>query len=260
MLWIETNTDEEVEQRDAAIWDLTWEETPNGGLQGSVPGPREEGGEFWYETLQKSKSDPTARFAIAQRHLPLPASWNEMAVALRAMVRADRKEGRDPEVHLRELHRLAAIWSFAVENAADRGRGYGVLEMTPYARVAALDYSWEKIGCDELILLKVTDRKWMREAWGEPATHTTAKQLYADFYRQEEARVARQNEAKRARQRAKWEAEIDALLAEEGGNEEAAQAHPSAPPLPSPQPSSSDGLDHATAPKKQGFFSKLFRR
>jgi len=260
MLWIETNTDEEVEQRDAAIWDLTWEETPNGGLQGSVPGPREEGGEFWYETLQKSKSDPTARFAIAQRHLPLPASWNEMAVALRAMVRADRKEGRDPEVHLRELHRLAAIWSFAVENAADRGRGYGVLEMTPYARVAALDYSWEKIGCDELILLKVTDRKWMREAWGEPATHTTAKQLYADFYRQEEARVARQNEAKRARQRAKWEAEIDALLAEEGGNEEAAQAHPSAPPLPSPQPSSSDGLDHATAPKKQGFFAKLFRR
>jgi len=252
MLWIETKTDEEVEQRDAAIWDLTWEETPNGGLQGSVPGPREEGGEFWYETLQKSKSDPAARFAIAQRHLPLPASWNEMAVALRAMVRADRKEARDPEVHLRELHRLAAIWSFAVENAADRGCGYGVLEMTPYARVAALDYSWDKIGCNELILLKVTDRKWMREAWGEPATHTTAKQLYANFYRREESRVSRRNEAKRARQRAKWEAEIDALLAEEeeGDHEEAAQAQPGTPPLPPPQPSSSDRPSHAAAPKK----------
>ncbi len=260
MLWIETETDEEVEQRDAAIWDLTWQATPNGGLQGSVPGPREEGGEFWYETLQKSKSDPEARFAIAQRHLPLPAAWDEMAVALRAMIRGDRKEGRDPEAHLRELYRLAAIWSFAVENAADRGRGYGVLEMTPYARVAALEYSWDKIGCDELVLLKVTDRKWMREAWGEPTTHTTAKQLYADYYRQEDARVSRQNEARRARQRAKWEAEIDAVLAEEEDDEKVAQALSPAPALRAPQPSWSGKSSQANTPKKQGFFARLSSR
>jgi hypothetical protein len=200
VLWIDTTTEEQVIGRDEALWNVVWTPTETGAT-GRIPGPREEDGEFWYDTLQREKGDAQARYEIARRHLPLPAAWREMAVALRAMIRAARKAGTDHGQHLVDLHRLAALWSFAVESDADNGRGYGLFEMTPYSRFTGLDLSWDVIGCDRLCLLKVTDRKWMREAWGEPATHSTARQVHADLYEAVERRVDELNEQERERRR-----------------------------------------------------------
>lgn len=214
MRWIDTTTEDQVVRRDEALWKPVWTPTET-GIEGHTPGPREDGGEFWYETLQRSKDDPQRRYEIAERHLPLPAAWREMAIALRAMIRQARKEGADAEPALRKLHGLAALWSFAVETDADKGIGYGLFEMTPYSRFAGLDLSWERIGCDELILLNATDRKWMRAAWGEPPVHSSAKRRNRELYLAVSARVRELNGIERERRQAEAMARIDHMLRED---------------------------------------------
>ena len=214
MRWIDTTTEDQVVRRDEALWEPVWTPTET-GIEGHTPGPCEDGGEFWYETLQRSKDDPRMRYEIAERHLPLPAAWREMAIALRAMIRQARKDGADAELALRKLHGLAALWSFAVETDADKGIGYGLFEMTPYSRFAGLDLSWERIGCDELVLLNPTDRKWMRAAWGEPPVHSTAKRLHSELYLAVSARVRELNAVERERRHADAMARIDEMLRED---------------------------------------------
>ncbi|HEY0414601.1 MAG TPA: hypothetical protein VGD66_15820, partial [Allosphingosinicella sp.] len=129
MLWIETETDKEAQELRAAIWDPVISIQPDGEMIARSPGPVEAEGEFWYDTLQREKSDPARRYEIARRHLPLPAAWREMAVALRAIIKQARKEEVDFEAHLRELHQLAAIWSFSAPAPSGRaGAGYRVIE------------------------------------------------------------------------------------------------------------------------------------
>lgn len=53
-----------------------------------------------------------------------------------------------------------------------------------------LDLSYKVIGCDELLGLNKTDRKMMREAWGESKVHTTANALYRSLWREQEQRLA----------------------------------------------------------------------
>jgi hypothetical protein len=137
-----------------------------------APGPAPENGEFWSHALDRIKDDPDQRYAMARRHLPLPAAWREMAVALRMKIRKARKEKTGYEDLLGELHHLAAMSSYA---------GYGIIQRIPYARLAALDLSYDRIGFDRLDLLGATDGKWMRELWGEPSDHSTAAELYEDM-------------------------------------------------------------------------------
>nr|WP_236774932.1 hypothetical protein [Agrobacterium tumefaciens] len=151
------------------MWDMVGSEQPDGTFVAQAVGPAPEGGEFWYDALNRIKDDPDQRYAMARRHLPLPAAWREMAVALRMKIRKARKEKTGYEAELRELHHLAAMDSYA---------GYGYIQRVPYARLAALDLSYERVGCDHLSLLGVTDRKWMRDLWGEPEDHSTAGELY----------------------------------------------------------------------------------
>jgi hypothetical protein len=109
---------------------------------------------------------------MARRHLPLPAAWREMAVAIRTKIRKARKEKTGYEDLLQELHHLAAMSSYA---------GYGIIQRVPYTRLAALDLSYDRTGFERLDLLGVTDGKWMRELWGEPTAHNTAAELYKDM-------------------------------------------------------------------------------
>lgn len=190
MLWVETETNADAERLRSSIWDPVLSMDADGAITGRSPGSREAGNEFWYDTLQREKADPTRRYEIARRHLPLPAAWREMAIALRAMIKDSRKAERDFQPELRELHQLAGIWSFSDPAPSGRaGSAYRIMELTPYARLAALDLSWDRIGCDELSLLNQTDRKLMRSVWGEPKTHSTACLLYRKLFLEELKRV-----------------------------------------------------------------------
>ncbi|MDK1389484.1 hypothetical protein QN224_29300 [Sinorhizobium sp. 8-89] len=119
--WVDTTTDEEARALDRGMWDFVAREEPDGTVISQAPGPPPENGEFWH-ALERIKDDPDQRYAIARRHLPLPAAWREMAVALRMKIRKARKEKTGYEELLRELHHLAAMASYA---------GYGPIQRVP---------------------------------------------------------------------------------------------------------------------------------
>lgn len=226
MLWIETTTNAEARALNESIWAIEVTEEPDGSIVGRSTGPLEEG-EFWTVALDRVKDDPKQRFEVARRHLPLPAAWREMAIALRAIIRQARKDKVGFEEYLRTLHGLAAISSFA---------GFGILERIPYARLANLDLSYARIGSDSLELLNKTDGKWMREAWGEPFAHTTAQDLYRDLFEAERKRVREEDEAANKERTQRF---FDKIGLKED------------PDAPKRTPK---------APERRGFFSRLFGR
>ncbi|MBX4883831.1 hypothetical protein HJA90_09540 [Rhizobium bangladeshense] len=186
--WVDTATDEEARALDRDMWELVGYEYPDGTFVAQAPGPAPENGEFWYDALNRIKNDPDQRYAMARRHLPLPAAWREMAVALRAKIRKARKEKVGYEDHLRELHHLAAMSSYA---------GYGYIQRVPYARLASLDLGYNRVGCDRLPLLGATDCRWMRELWGEPKEHSTAADLYETMVDADVRRIKADEEQER---------------------------------------------------------------
>ena len=46
----------------------------------------------------------------------------------------------------------------------------------------SLRFDYTHLGCENLPLLTATDRKLIREAWGEPETHTTLRALYPEVW------------------------------------------------------------------------------
>lgn len=190
MLWIDTKTDDDARRRGEAQWTPVWAENEDGSATASVPGPEKVDGQFWGDAI-KEAPDPAARLAMAERQLPLPGAFSQMAVARRAIIRQLKKEGTPFDDELRQLHYWAALSSWSVPySEVLREPGFNVLESTPYAKLAKLDLTYDVIGCDELPGLNKTDRKMMREAWGEPKAHTTAHALYGELWREQESKLA----------------------------------------------------------------------
>ena len=230
MSWIETITPDEAAALGSAMWGFSWTKTPEGGMTGKVNGEGLfEGDRFWADAIRDTHDQPALRLEMAKRHLPLPAAFREAAIALRALIRARRKDGEPFESELRELHGWAAIETLS---------SYDGLEATPFAKVAALDLGPEKLGWDELPLLNKTDRKLMGETWPAPAAHRTALQLYPSFDREARAVMAVQRESERERRLAEFHAEIDAIMEEEAAEAALAASQKSA--------------------GKRGFFARLF--
>lgn len=234
MLWIDTKTDEDARQRSEAQWTPVWTENQDGSAGASVPGPEKVDGQFWGDAIKEVRDDPAARLAMAERQLPLPGAFSQMAVARRAIIRQLKKEVKPFGDELRQLHYWAALSSWSVPySEVLREPGFNVLESTPYARLANLNLAYEVIGCDELPGLNKTDRKMMREAWGEPKSHTTAHALYSELWREQESKLA----AVRGKRRADLMDEIVAL----------ARTEPILPGVPD-------------APKRPGLLARIFRR
>lgn len=206
--WVDTTTDEEAARVHFGMWDLGLKTAPDGSQSIGSNGPTENG-EFWTFELARVKHDPDRRYAVARNALPIPAAWRECSIALRAKIRENRKAGEPYTSELENLHRLSALASIEMP--------YDWLALVPFSRLDHLDVRYTVIGCDKLETLNATDRKWMREIWGEPKTHATAKSLYPDFYRDECARAKKVEADHQAARRAAWDRSIDALI-EEGGS------------------------------------------
>lgn len=198
MSWIDIETDADARRRSEGLWTPLWTENEDGSATGRVPGPEKTNGQFWGDAI-KEASDPAIRLAIAQQHLPMPGAFSQMAVARRAIIRQLKKEGQAFNDELRQLHYWAAVSSWAVPYSEGlQEPGFNVLESTPYAKLAVLDFSYELIGCDQLLGLNKTDRKMMRDAWGEPKAHTTAHVLYGDLWREQESKLVEVRNKRRA--------------------------------------------------------------
>jgi len=236
MLWIDTKTDDDARRRGEAQWTPVWAENEDGSATASVPGPEKVDGQFWGDAIKEVQDDPAARLAMAERQLPLPGAFSQMAVARRAIIRQLKKEGKPFDDELCQLHYWAALSSWSVPySEVLREPGFNVLESTPYAKLADLALTYDVIGCDELLGLNKTDRKMMRAAWGEPKAHTTAHALYGELWREQESKLA----AVRGKRRADLMAEIVAL----------AHTEPVAPKA-----------SLAPEPRKPGLVARIFGR
>ena len=223
MLWIDTKTDEDVRRGSEAQWTPVWTEHRDGRASAVVSGPEKVDGLFWADAIKEVQNDPYTRLAMARRHLPAPGAFREMAFARRAIIRQLRKDGRSFDDDLRQLHFWAALNSWSVPySEALQGPGYNVLESTPYARLAELDLSYNIIGSEELQDLTKTDRKIMREAWGEPKSHTTAHKLYASLWNEQERKLVEI----RSKHRTAFIAGTSALARTEAVEKSVPDAHP----------------------------------
>ena len=183
MSWIKTKTDAEAKALDDAMWRLVWTAQDDGTIEGRVPGLKEEDGKFWYDRIKEIRDNPELRLVMAKRHLPLPAAWRELALAHRAIIRQKRRAGSDISENLCELYHFAAMWSFYLPySEVLQEPGYNVFAQVPFEKIFNFDLRWNRIGCDKLELLTKTDRKQMRELWGEPQNHTTANVLYSHVW------------------------------------------------------------------------------
>lgn len=183
MLWIETQTKDEAKEIQERLWAIDAREM-RGHTEYRVNGQGLcEKGEFWADAIRKLINDPEERLKMAKRHLPAPAAFREAALALRAIIRECRKQKTDFSAALTDLYRLAAIWSFYIDYAPRlKQPGYNVLARVPFKEFEAMSLEWETLGWEKLDLLTKTDRNWMREAWGEAPTHTTAYDKYRDVW------------------------------------------------------------------------------
>lgn len=179
MHWIDTVNDDTANLAKEK-WEPILSSSPDGGVTASVAGTPLEGGEFWADAIKKLRENPKERLHMAERNLPVPVAWKEAAISLRALIKLEEKPLSLTSDCLKKLHFYAAIWSLCIPYSKVLSLpGYNVFESIPFSRFNQLDLSWNIIGCDELELLSKTDKKTMKETWGEPNGHTTAAAIYS---------------------------------------------------------------------------------
>ena len=149
--------------------------------------------EFWADWIKRYRGEPKKRLALALKHLPLPAAFREAAIAIRAVVRVNRKAGAPVEEELILLYRLAAVRSFMLDYAPRlQEPGFNVIEAAPGHLVWSLPYTYSELGYRKLSLLNKTDVKWLIEAWGEPESHTTLNLIHRSLWDEYESKLMQQ--------------------------------------------------------------------
>lgn len=147
-------------------------------------------GEFWADRIKELKGEPVKRLQLALENLPLPASFREAAVAIRALIREKRKRVDNYEDELALLYWLAAINSFSIPYSEElQEPGYNVLESIPGNKLKNLSFNYTELGFEKLELLNKTDTKWIVQAWGRPNAHTTLHEMHNDLWREYEQKL-----------------------------------------------------------------------
>lgn len=136
-------------------------------------------GEFWADRIKKLRGEPVKRLSLALENMPLPASFKEASIAIRALIRDKRKLKEEYEEELALLYWLAAINSFSIPYSKTlQEPGYNVIESIPGNKLKSLPFSYKSLGYEKLELLNKTDIKWLIAQWGEPNTHSTLHEIH----------------------------------------------------------------------------------
>ena len=179
--WLETKNNEEAEKRAPDFWSRHKAEIG--------------AGEFWADRIKKLRGEPVKRLKLALDNLPLPASFREAAVAVRALIREKRKLEVIYDEELTLLYWLAAINSFCIPySSVLKEPGYNVIESIPGKKLKSLPFTYSELGFEKLELLNITDKKWLIEIWGKPTAHTTLHKMHNDIWNQYEAELKNKRE------------------------------------------------------------------
>jgi hypothetical protein len=154
-------------------------------------------GTSWAEATRKLP--PEKRLETAIGYLPLPAAFNEAAIALRALVSRHMEEQRDPTASLKLLYWFSAVASFMPARAEKaQAPGFSVVAIIPGARLFGLKFDWNTLGYEKLPLLTARDIRMLIALWGEPQTHRTLLELHPELWSEYEEKLierVRKNDA-----------------------------------------------------------------
>jgi hypothetical protein len=174
--------------------------------------------EFWNDKVQRfKKTDKTQELiGLCRKNIPLPASFREIAIAIRKQIRVCRKNKQDYEELLIELYNNAVQENFFM--SVNWGQVINQEHMCSIAQpfIPRIKCPYEEIGYEFLKQLTVTDVKWIVGKWGEPKRHSNAKDVNGDLW-------VEANEAYRVggeKEEAEQEEELERILAEEEEEEE----------------------------------------
>ena len=187
--WINTQSDTEAVSHSNGFWSALKQDL--------------NAGEFWADRIKQYRNEPKKRLRTAINNLPLPAAFREAAVATRTIVRSKRKSKENYNEELALLYWLGALESFMLPFAHRlKEPGYNVMEAIPGGLFRSLPINYQQLGYDELQLLNKTDKKWLVESWGEPASHTTLNKIYWELWDKYENKLIqrRQEEREKSKQ------------------------------------------------------------
>jgi hypothetical protein len=147
-------------------------------------------GEFWADKVQRLKKTGRSAELIEEcrKNIPYPAAFEEIAVALRKNIRTTRKDGGDTSSLLSELHRWAVVEGFFSRLPWTGVMSERLLHSTARSCIVGLATDYDSIGYEHLRMLKVTDVRWLIEAFGEPKQHRTAREANPELW--DRARLA----------------------------------------------------------------------
>ncbi len=192
--WHETQNDDEAEKHASDFWSRHRAEL--------------DAGEFWADRIKKLRGEPVKRLKLALENMPLPASFREAAVAVRALIREKRKAKENYDEELALLYWLAAINSFCIPYSnVLKEPGYNVIESIPGEKLKNLPFTYRELGFEKLELLNKTDIKWLIGLWGKPIAHTTLHKMHLNVWHQYEAKLKK----KRSRHNEEFISELKSL-------------------------------------------------
>lgn len=155
-------------------------------------------GMFWADKITALRTEPQRQLQLAIENLPLPGAFREAALAVRSLIRAKKSAKAEYRDELTLLYWLAAINSFSVPYSKVLNEpGYNVMQAVPGQAIKKLRFTYRELGHEHLELLNKTDVKWIEEAWGVPATHTTLHQMHIGLWQEFEEKLRMNREAKR---------------------------------------------------------------
>ncbi len=121
---------------------------------------------------------------ICQEQLPLWSAYQQASLILRARIKHLAQYGEDVNTELKGLYNLAAQASFL----HDRVKGLPNLPLSQLKQVdldeiAGLQMPYERIGFNELRLIKKTDIKLLLDNWGKPKAHIKPRELHSETWK-----------------------------------------------------------------------------
>ncbi len=141
----------------------------------------------WSNYIKQHKDDAPLRYEVAQQFLPWPLGFKESVLALRAMIRGQKKQQGDYQRLLWRLYQLAAWESFYPKQSDRVGEpGFKVFVQFPGAKVTGLEMDYRQLGYQQLKLLTKTDAKMLVALYGEPQAHSTLYDLYPQVWAEAE--------------------------------------------------------------------------
>ena len=158
-----------------------------------------DGNDIWFDPLKKINKNakrlpkwmepilPKTDFDndLLRKQLLLgPNNFNSIAIAVRKIIRAKRKEKKGYRRELDFLYRVAILNDLLKECVFPKMKGVGGANIVKNISKKGLEnavISYEKIGYETLTLLNKTDKKWLAESMGTPKNHRAVSDIFSEI-------------------------------------------------------------------------------